>query len=99
MTVGLCGDFWTDEVIRLLLKGIDAVLWPVFVHWSINEWENEQYKKYTEKGKNICKNIFFVNPICINEDSESYGGAFGIVNSEIKYKMDMMKEEILICEY
>jgi hypothetical protein len=35
MSVGLCGDFWTDEIIVNFPKdNIDIVLWPVFASWD-----------------------------------------------------------------
>jgi N-carbamoylputrescine amidase len=59
MTAGLCGDFWTDEVIDKLPKDIDTVLWPVFVHWNKNQWETSAFNDYVDQSKKYVK-IFFL---------------------------------------
>ena len=96
MTAGLCGDFWTDEVIKKLPKDIDTVLWPVFVHWNKSQWEASTFSEYVEQSKKICKNIFYVNSICKEKKSLAYGGAFAIINNKIVASLDQNKEEILI---
>jgi N-carbamoylputrescine amidase len=99
MTAGLCGDFWTDEVIDILPKDIDIVLWPVFVHWNKNQWETSVFNNYVEQSKNISKNIFFVNSICKEEKSLSYGGAFAIIDNKIVASLELEQEDILVVKY
>jgi N-carbamoylputrescine amidase len=99
MAIGLCGDFWTDEVIELLPKNIDAILWPVFICYKKNEWEEKEMNEYILRSKRMCKNVFFVNSICKEEKSLAYGGAFAVIENEIKYTFDMKEEGILYCEY
>jgi N-carbamoylputrescine amidase len=99
MTVGLCGDFWTDEVIALVPKDVDVVLWPVFVHWPKEEWIKTQFSEYITQAKTICKNIFFVNSICEEEKSPANGACFAVIENELRYSLDMGKEEMLCFRY
>jgi N-carbamoylputrescine amidase len=99
MTVGLCGDFWTDDVIKKLPKNIDAVLWPVFVDIDKNQWETIEFNEYIKQAKKICKNIFYVNSICDEQKSLAYGGAFAIINNELSAVLDQGKENILMIKY
>jgi N-carbamoylputrescine amidase len=99
MTVGLCGDFWTDEVIEKLPNCIDTVLWPVYVCWDKNQWLNSELNNYIEQSKKIGKNVFYINSICEEEESHAYGGAFAVINNELRALLDQGKEEILVVNY
>jgi N-carbamoylputrescine amidase len=99
MTVGLCGDFWTDYVIALLPKDVDAVIWPVFVGFTKDEWIKTEFSEYATQAKIICRNIFFVNSICEEEKSPAHGGCFAIIENELKSALDMGKEDILYFNY
>jgi len=98
MTVGLCGDFWEDNVIEKMPKNIDIVLWPAFNFWDKNEWANE-ISQYINQSKKVCKNIFYVNSICNEKKSLAYGGAFAVINNELIALLDQEKEDILVIEY
>jgi predicted amidohydrolase len=99
MTVGLCGDFWNDDVTKKLPKDIDTVLWPVFVDIDKDRWKLLEFDEYIKQAKKICKNIFFVNSICDEQKFLAYGGAFAIINNELKASLDQGKEEILVVQY
>jgi len=99
ITAGLCGDFWTDEVIDKLPQDIDTVLWPAFVCYDKNEWTEEEYNDYIKQSKKICKNIFFVNSICEDEESLAYCSSFAIINKKLIASIEQGKENILIIKY
>jgi N-carbamoylputrescine amidase len=99
MTIGLCGDFWTNDVIEKMPKEIDIVLWPVFVDIDKKQWESLEFDEYIKQAKKIHKNIFYINSICDEQKSLSYGGAFAIINNELSASLDQGKEDILIIEY
>jgi N-carbamoylputrescine amidase len=99
MTVGLCGDFWTDEVIKKLPKEIDLVLWPVFVDIGRVEWETSELNEYIEQSKKIHRNIFYVNSICKEQKSLAHGGAFAVIDNKLNRLLDQGKEEILVIKY
>jgi N-carbamoylputrescine amidase len=99
MIVGLCGDFWTDDVITLLPKNIDTVLWPVFIDYAKEEWDKTALSEYITQAKTICRNIFLINSICKEEKSLSNGGCFAIIDNELKKTLDRGKEETLYFRY
>jgi predicted amidohydrolase len=100
MAVGLCGDFWADEIIENFPKdNINVVLWPVFVSWDNKKMGTVEFNEYIEQSKKINKNIFYVNSICEGKNYIAYGGAFAIVNNELKAFLDQEKEDILVVNY
>jgi N-carbamoylputrescine amidase len=99
MTIGLCGDFWAEEVLKKIPKDIDAVLWPVFVDIDKKQWEASEFDEYIKQSKSICENVFYVNSICKEKKSLAYGGAFAIINNELKKILVQEKEDILVVKY
>jgi len=85
MNVGLCGDFWTNDIIDKFPRDkIDIVLWTVFVSWNSKKMGTVEFNEYIEQSKKINKNIFYVNSICEGKNYIAYGGAFAIINNELK---------------
>ena len=100
MTIGLCGDFWTDEIVKKLPKdSIDIVLWPVFVSSDNKKMGTAEFNEYIEQSKKINKNVFYVNSICEGKNYLAYGGAFATINNEVKAFLDQEKENILVVNY
>ena len=103
MTVGICGDFWIDEIIEAIPKEIDTILWPTFYSYTKSEWEyfEGEYTRleFVKQATKISNNIFFVNSICKEDKCLAYGGAFAIINGELKYTKEMEEEGILYCDY
>jgi N-carbamoylputrescine amidase len=99
MSVGLCGDFWDDEVVKKLPKDVDTILWPVFVCFDKNQWETSEFDEYIKRSKAICKNVFYVNSICEEKRSLAYGGAFAIIDNELERSLNQGKEDILVVKY
>ncbi|MCL2411724.1 MAG: hypothetical protein FWC97_08790 [Treponema sp.] len=95
MSIGICGDLWEDELIKIFPKNIDTLLWPNFR----TDWEENEINLYIEHIKSICKNIFFVNSICEEEISKAIGGAFAIVENKLHSILELEKEGMLIVEY
>jgi hypothetical protein len=58
-----------------------------------------EINEYIERSKKINKNIFYVNSICKGKNYTAYGGAFAIINNELKAFLDQEKEDILVVNY
>jgi hypothetical protein len=43
--------------------------------------------------------IFYINSICEDEKPHAYGGAFAVINNELRALLDQGKEEILVVDY
>ena len=78
--VGLCGDFWKDDLVKKVSRDVDAILWPVFVCWTPKLWESQKFEAYVAQAKNLSETVFFVNSICKEEISQAYGGAFSMIS-------------------
>ena len=100
MSVGLCGDFWDNDVMQKIPKEkIDIMLWPAFVYYDKNEWTAEEFNSYIDQSRKICKNIVFINSICEDEESSVYCGSFAVINNELIASTEQGKEDILIVDY
>lgn len=91
--IGLCGDLW-DYHERFNL-GEDLLLWPVYVSYSVEEWENGTKTEYAEQAAMCRPNTLFINPIC---ESDALGGAAFFENGTIKEELPINNEGILFVE-
>ena len=91
--IALCGDLWDVTWERFKTDAI--VLWPVYVNFSLEEWQDEE-KEYAEQASNIANRVLMVNPL--SDNPISHGGTFvfkeGIILSKLQYDV----EDILIVE-
>jgi hypothetical protein len=58
-----------------------------------------EFNEYIEQSKRINKTIFFVNSICEGKNYMAYGGAFAIINNELKAFLNQETEDILVVNY
>ena len=91
--IGLCGDLW-DYPERFAL-GEDLLLWPVYVCWTKEEWENGGKTEYAEQAKLCCDNTLYVNSIC---DGDAFGGAAHLLGGKIQEELPVFNEGLLIVE-
>ena len=92
ITLTLCGDLWIYPE-KFRTKGI--VIWPVYVNFSIDEWQTQQYE-YAKQSLLASTDVLMINSI--SENPDSHGGAFYFKNGTIKQKLDFRQEGILIVE-
>jgi hypothetical protein len=79
-TLGLmvCGDFYTDSLIKELQAmedRVDAFLWPVHCDYPLEEWEGGILEEYREHSRMLQKPVLFVNNLH-PEESRARGGAY-----------------------
>lgn len=93
ITLALCGDLW-DFPERF--KAGDLLIWPVYVNFSIAEWEQGELADYARQAALAANNVLMVNPI--DRDPESHGGAFFFQNGRIAGRTPFDQEKILIVD-
>lgn len=98
-TFSICGDMWTDHIVqRLKNHASDTIIWPLFIDYSIDEWESEAKNEYLEQVKSIGKRTLLINSISRAGDHANGGlldiAADGSINSEAK----MLESPILMVE-
>ena len=93
ITLALCGDLW-DFPERF--KTDDLLIWPVYVDFSIAEWEQGELAGYARQASLAASHVLMVNPI--DRDPENHGGAFFFKNGTIAGRTPFDQEKILIVE-
>ena len=91
--IGLCGDLW-DYPERFDL-GEDLLLWPVYVSWTTEEWENGAKAEYAEQAGKCCPYTLYVNSIC---EDDSHGGAAFFERGTVKKEQPINHEGLLFVE-
>lgn len=89
--IGLCGDLW-DYPERFAL-GEDLLLWPVYVCWTKEEWENGGKAEYAEQAKLCCENTLYINSVC---DGDAFGGAAHFLCGNVQKELPIFNEGLLI---
>lgn len=95
----ICGDLWHDENLNAIQSiKCDYLLWPLYIDYSVEEWEKKAKKEYAERIAKVSKKTFIINSW--NEiEIEANGGAYYINSSgEIIDQLPMLNEEILQIE-
>lgn len=97
--IGLCGDFWHDEIVDQVnqLKP-DVVLWPVYCDYSPKLWNTQIKYEYALQSQKINKQVLLVNSVCLESewDELSKGGAVYFCNGEINCELPSGHEGVLV---
>lgn len=88
--IGLCGDLW--DYPKDFALGEDLLLWPVYVSWTKEEWENGGKFEYAEQAKKCCENTLYINSNC---DGDAFGGAIHFLNGTIQKELPIFHEDLL----
>lgn len=83
--IGLCGDLW-DYPERFAL-GEDLLLWPVYVCWTKEEWENKRKLEYAKQANRCCRNTLYMNSIC---GGDAFGGAVQFLDGKIQRELPLL---------
>ena len=91
----LCGDLW-DFPEKFKTDGI--LLWPVFVSYSLEDWQGGMDKEYADQARLAAERTLMVGSICRDPNCPSLGGTFFFDKGEIIARAEYGKESILIVE-
>lgn len=96
--VGICGDFWHDELIQ---KAADIeknlVLWPVYTDFEPRVWNEEEKFEYAVQADKLKSPVLYVNSVCYDFDEPyiSKGGACHFDGGEIIKEVPSGAEAVL----
>lgn len=94
--IALCGDLWDDTASRFRMDGIDLLLWPVYVSFSPEEWENGMEKEYAEKAAEFAPRVLLINSLAmLDGQQDAYGGCAFFENGGISSRLPMGVDGIL----
>lgn len=89
ITIALCGDLWECPE-KFKTDGI--LIWPVYVNFTIKEWEVEEIE-YAKQAFKACNNTLMINSLSVNPNC--YGGCFYFQKGKILKKLDFNTEGII----
>ena len=94
--IAVCGDLWTPEFIEQIGKlEFDTILWPLYIDYSINEWETSAKLEYCEQIKKIGRKTILINSINEQKDGAN-GGILEISgNGEIIQEVKMGSYDLM----
>ncbi len=92
--VGLCGDFWYDENVRRANQLYnDVVLWPVYLNYTSDTWNNREKADYAQRAKLLGKRVLLFNSLSVNP--VALGGCCDFLNGSIIDELPMQNDGIL----
>lgn len=85
----ICGDLWFNKYIKRINSiDKDFIFWPLYIDYSISEWESSGLRDYIDQSSKINVPILMVNSYSIDEYG-AIGGAYEFYKGEIKNKIDL----------
>jgi predicted amidohydrolase len=95
--LGLCGDFWYDENVKRANQIYkDVVLWPVYLNYTSETWNNLEKEEYATRAKLLGKRVLLFNSISLNP--VALGGCYDYQNGNIIKDLPMENDGILYVE-
>lgn len=72
----ICGDIWDDHLLKCL-EGMkmDALLWPVYIDYSVTQWNEMSQKEYAERTRNLPYPVLMINSFYEDND-RAKGGCY-----------------------
>ena len=87
----LCGDLW-DAPERF--KTDHLLIWPVYVNYTPEEWENGALDEYAEQALLVSGDTLMINPI--DRNPVNHGGSFRFRDGTVTERIPYDEEQILI---
>ena len=91
MTIALCGDLWEFPE---RFKTDHLLLWPVYVNYTIEEWNQGVLDDYAVQAALASKDVLMINPI--DKAPINHGGSFHFQNGKTVARIPFDREEILM---
>jgi len=91
--IALCGDLW-EYPERFALE-MDALLWPVHISYTQDEWDAGEGEEYAQQAHLASKTTLMVNNLA---DGDAYGGAFLFEDGKLSSGIPMNQEGLLLIE-
>ena len=100
----LCGDLWDSTAPLFQNTGADLLLWPVYICYSPEEWENGIRREYAEKAAEFAPRALLVNSLCRirtqngGEETDAWGGCACFEGGKTTASLPMDRTGILFAE-
>ena len=92
----ICGDLWDDGLLNGLnqLK-MDALLWPLYVDYTIGEWEESIRDEYVQRVKDLPYPVFMINSFVEDDPHRAKGGCYVFFQNRVIASLPMGETGIL----
>lgn len=89
--IALCGDLWVyPERFDL---GQDILFWPIYVNFSIDDWQQSLQDDYTQQAGKISSDVLIINSLSQNPDA--FGGCFHFCDNRIQDSLPYGQDGLL----
>ena len=89
--IALCGDLWDDPE---RFRTEHTLLWPVYVNYSTEEWEEGALDEYAAQALLAAKETLLINPL--DNDPVNHGGSFCFRDGAVAAQFPFDTEGVLI---
>ena len=72
------------------------LIWPVYVNYTPEEWENGTLDEYAEQALLVSRDTLMINPL--DRNPANHGGAFRFQNGTVTESIPFDEERILITD-
>lgn len=87
--VAICGDVWHDcYLCELEQIEIDALLWPLYIDFSVDEWNESFLKEYTERTGNLLYPTLMINSY-VEDSKGANGGCYVFHKNDVIVSLPM----------
>ncbi|MBI9011512.1 MAG: hypothetical protein JEZ08_04720 [Clostridiales bacterium] len=94
----ICGDVWDDTFLEELLElRIDALLWPLYIDFSMTAWHQQYLDEYLERTSVLPYDVYMINSF-VEDDNRSNGGCYVFRNGQVIGELSMGKMGVLTVE-
>lgn len=93
--IALCGDLWIYP--ERFCQNADLLFWPVFVNFSIADWENTELVEYAKQANLACRNTLLVNSV-VDSRYPAFGGCCYFADGMVKAARPMGEEGLLLVD-
>lgn len=93
--IGVCGDLW--DFPERFRQEADVLFWPVYVDFTVEEWERNELADYAKQAALACSNTLLINSVTKGSEP-AYGGCYHFAGGAVKEALPMGKEGLLILE-
>lgn len=95
MGVAICGDIWHDNFLREMEQNrLDALLWPLYVDYAIDEWEESIQKEYAQRTQDLPCPVLMINSYAEGPE-RAKGGLYVFYRNEVLASMPMGRKGVL----
>ncbi len=91
----ICGDLWYEEnIIALKALGPEVLLWPLYIDYSISDWEAGEKQEYARQVQTLNCPVLMINSLA-DDPERANGGACVFYGGEILAELPMGQTGIL----